>query len=547
MATRAEPARAEPAPEPGGTALAPVSAALQPSISPFVPAQSVRCPTCANVVPDTLAACPTCGQRLRERARAIRCRRCGKTAPSLLLICPHCGRDLEPAPARLLTIGAPLLLALALLGLIALQAENNNPLRWMADRTRDGVAWVAALSTQLDPQVEVRPPAASGMVASSAVQNLEQLPAQGDAAAAPVAADAAQGSAGGGGGNLEGDAAAGSGGPGDAADAALGYALPITGTEPEAAEPVPTFTPTPALPAEGETGAAAGAAEGSTPSPAPSPTPLPTLPPTETPTLTPAPTDTPGALEYTVQEGDTALGIATRFGVALDQLIAANGMTPDQATLLQPGQRLRIPAQSAGTAAATGSLYTVQSGDTLLGISSALGVPMDVLMQANGLTLASATNLRPGETLLVPGPTQAATPTPTEVPTATPAPAGSLGMRLPAPQLRGPVDGAAIPCSAGGRLQWEPTAGIQPGDQYRVHLGYVGGRDAADNPRVTWLIQQDVPATMTQVGLDVSLCPHAPAEFGSLWRWYIEVVATGESGVPVPVSPPSAVWGFAWN
>jgi hypothetical protein len=89
---------------------------------------------------------------------------------------------------------------------------------------------------------------------------------------------------------------------------------------------------------------------------------------------------------------------------------------------------------------------------------------------------------------------------------------------------------------------------MQATDLYRVHLGFVGGRDDAGNPRPTWLIQQDVPAAVTQVNLDTDLCAQAPAAFGNQWRWYVEVVApSGAGGANLPVSPPSDVWSFVWN
>lgn len=61
------------------------------------------------------------------------------------------------------------------------------------------------------------------------------------------------------------------------------------------------------------------------------------LPPT--PTLTPSPTPTP--VFYTVQSGDTLLGIALEYGISLDALQAANGL--DDSQYLSIGQALIIP------------------------------------------------------------------------------------------------------------------------------------------------------------------------------------------------------------
>ena len=58
-----------------------------------------------------------------------------------------------------------------------------------------------------------------------------------------------------------------------------------------------------------------------------------------TPTFTPVPTPTP--VIYTVQSGDTFLGIALEYGVSLDALLKANGLSVDE--FLHVGQALIIP------------------------------------------------------------------------------------------------------------------------------------------------------------------------------------------------------------
>ncbi len=81
-------------------------------------------------------------------------------------------------------------------------------------------------------------------------------------------------------------------------------------------------------------------------------TPSLTLPGTEeaasTPIASPVTSPTPlGPLLYTVQEGDTLGAIAQTYGVSVEDLIAANGLTdPD---VLQVGQTLIIPGVSPPT------------------------------------------------------------------------------------------------------------------------------------------------------------------------------------------------------
>ena len=51
---------------------------------------------------------------------------------------------------------------------------------------------------------------------------------------------------------------------------------------------------------------------------------------------------------YVVQAGDFPIGIAKKLGVSLDALLAANGMTASNFSI-HPGQKLNIPAGATGT------------------------------------------------------------------------------------------------------------------------------------------------------------------------------------------------------
>ena len=72
-----------------------------------------------------------------------------------------------------------------------------------------------------------------------------------------------------------------------------------------------------------------------------------------------------GGPTYTVVSGDYFLGIAKKLGVPLQSLLDANGMTTD--SLLTPGQKLKVPsanATSSTTAAGGASGATTSAGPT---------------------------------------------------------------------------------------------------------------------------------------------------------------------------------------
>lgn len=112
----------------------------------------------------------------------------------------------------------------------------------------------------------------------------------------------------------------------------------------------------------------------------------PTAEATPTPEATPEPTATPATTTYAVQEGDTLIAIAQRFGVTVEAIQAANpGVTPEG---LQIGQLLVIPrSDGAPTAPPPPTVavrtYTIQQGDTLGAIAQRFGVTTDQLLAAN--------------------------------------------------------------------------------------------------------------------------------------------------------------------
>lgn len=101
---------------------------------------------------------------------------------------------------------------------------------------------------------------------------------------------------------------------------------------------------------------------------------------------------------YTVESGDTLWGISQAQNVSVEQLKGWNGLTND---LIFPQQQLKIDAEKAtATPAAETSTYTVAAGDTLYKIAKANGISLDALMSWNGIT---GHMIYPGDKLVVKG------------------------------------------------------------------------------------------------------------------------------------------------
>lgn len=122
---------------------------------------------------------------------------------------------------------------------------------------------------------------------------------------------------------------------------------------------------------------------------------------TAVPVLTPVP-PSGEMIVHVVQPGETLSSIAYRYGVTVQAIIDANGITnPDQ---IYQGQKLNVPTSGGASGGSTGCRirHTVRTGEWVWQIARDYGVsPYDIL-SANGMTVQTANTIYPGLILCIP-------------------------------------------------------------------------------------------------------------------------------------------------
>ena len=165
----------------------------------------------------------------------------------------------------------------------------------------------------------------------------------------------------------------------------------------------------------------------STMPPTPVLSPTPSLIPTETPTPTLTVSPTPsGPFEYEVQEFDSCWGVAEKFEVDLQTLLAINNFE-DGTCPIYPGQKIKVPApgQTLPTptpippdmASGTRIDYTVQAGDSIRSIADQFNSTVEDILTINKDKIDDENNIPVGVILVVR--VNLVTPTPTFAPTST--------------------------------------------------------------------------------------------------------------------------------
>ncbi len=498
-----------------------------------MPQECVNVPIVAHSLMDRRVSVSECGESLQTKAKTIRCRRCGGRASSELVICPHCGRELWPAPPRVLTWGAPALLVVLFAVVIGGRWAAGTPFSWVQVKLSEGLAMSGQLGKDIEPEVAIvmTPIPGSGSVSVPAEAGMDAMVTPGMGSDTGLATDTQTGQSAvvsntGSASNVAAvnDAAAGTASgmldtvdvPSASVTGTVSSTLPssvlaVIGKQgnASAATPVADTVTSGVSSSLVVTGAKSGViAKAATVSmPLPTPTPVaPTATDTPLPTETPSSTlePTPTSVIYVIRNGDTLVGIASRYGVDVNDLRQANDISPDGVFTIQPGQKLVIPPKVSGQKATP-----------------------------------TATSVTTPKSI----PTSTRAPTPTAQPTSTPT---GVAFRLDAPVLRSPENGTPFSCSAHDSLNWSPVAYIRPDDKYVMHLGFVSGRTADNQEIIRWILIQPRPSTITSWELDGNLCGLAPQAFGRQWRWWVEVAQESDGNL-IPVSPPSVTWGFSWN
>jgi spore germination protein len=87
------------------------------------------------------------------------------------------------------------------------------------------------------------------------------------------------------------------------------------------------------------------------------------------------------AVSIVVQSGDTLSEIAAALGVSVDDIARANGISDPN--VIFAGQRLSVPVGAPG--AGTIAVWTVQPGDTLWEIGQRFGLSADQIARHNSI------------------------------------------------------------------------------------------------------------------------------------------------------------------
>ncbi len=181
-------------------------------------------------------------------------------------------------------------------------------------------------------------------------------------------------------------------------------------------------------------------------------------------TAVPAAADDP--LVHIVQPGENLSRIGQRYGVSVEALVTANGLT--NANRIYVGQRLVIPTGAASPPPATAGTHIVQPGENLFRIALRYGLTTQALAAANGIV--NPNRIYSGQRLVIPGQG-------TTTPAPPPAPAPTFTSYT---VQRG--DTLSAIAMRYGVSMWALAAANNIGNPSRIYVGQVLRIPSAGNP-----------------------------------------------------------------
>lgn len=274
-----------------------------------------------------------------------------------------------------------------------------------------------------------------------------------------------------------------------------------------------------------------------------------TMPATPTPLPTAAAN---GVIRHRVRQGETLLAIASQYGVTVEEIQSANGMSD---VLIRAGDELIVPVQGQASAAeappqapvAQGDTvesrfqYSVQPGDTIVSIAARFGSTVEEILVANNLI--NNDFIRPGDVLLIPVrdvPAEVLASTGTISGTAPSGPGAEAPPVYAEPRLIGPPDEGDVPLNEAALLRWISVDVLKPNEWYVLLIYPVNG-SAQSFPSI-W-------TKATSYRLDPELAP-AEGDFAT-YAWQVSVVRVlpggNEQYALQAASPPSELRSFNWR